>query len=122
MTYRCMKCGNNSQDEVQECKVCGMNSGFIQVTEDNKDTIPFPSNPFDYADIDHNTDHNFCNDKEGICPCGVFIAHLINKKCNVIETAVPKEPLHSGCYCKSSASPCGHSISHRLTDPCTGQP
>ena len=122
MTYRCMKCGNNSQDEVLECKACGVTSGFIQVTEENKDTIPFPSNPFDYADLDPNIDHNFCNDKEGICPCGVFIAHLIDKKCNVIDTAIPKEPLHSGCYCKASVSPCGHSISHRLTDPCTGNP
>lgn len=125
MTYRCMRCGNNilaQSDENLECQICGMTSGFIQVTEENKDTIPFPSNPYDYCTTDDGFDINFCNDTEGVCPCGVYIAHLIDKKCNVIETAVPKEPMRSDCYCKESVSPCGHSVSHKLIDPCTVQP
>jgi hypothetical protein len=115
-----MKCGNNLEaatDKGLICNACGMDSGFIEVTEENKHTIPFPSNPHDYSDLDP-----FCNDQEGVCPCEVFTAHLINKKCNQIETAVAKEPLYDTCQCKAEVSPCGHSISHRLTDPCTGQP
>lgn len=120
-----MKCGNNIEslsDEGLKCKICGRTSDFIEITEENKDTIPFPTNPYDYADIDRSIDPNFCNDKEGICPCGVYTAHLVNKICNLIETAIPKEPLYPHCECKASLSPCGHSISHRLTDPCTGKP
>jgi hypothetical protein len=115
-----MKCGNNLESlsyEGLSCHTCGMDSGFIQVTEENKHTIPFPTHPYEYSDIDP----NLCNDKEGICPCGVYTAHLINKRCNLIETAIAKEPLYPHCQCKSSLSPCGHSISHRLVDPCTGQ-
>jgi hypothetical protein len=107
--YRC-RCGNNITaltDEGLSCYTCKSKSEFVQV--------------FDESSIDP----TFCNDqdgsKEGICPCGVFIAHLINRRCNVIETAVAKEPLGSDCHCMSAISPCGHSISHRLIDPCTVQ-
>jgi hypothetical protein len=121
-----MKCGNtiiSQSGQDLECnKYCGMTSGFVQVTEENKDSIPFPTQPYleDYRD--GQPYDTFCNDVEGVCPCGVFTAHLINKKCDLIETAVPKEPLYPHCQCKSSLSPCGHSVSHRLVDPCTGQP
>ena len=121
-----MRCGNtilSQSGEGLECnKYCGMTSGFIQVTEENKDSIPFPTNPYDYVDPDKEIDNRPCNDNEGICPCGVYIAHLIDKKCNVIETAVPKEPLYPQCSCKASVSFCGHTVSHRLTSPCTAKP
>ncbi len=124
-TYMCSKCGNKiTSQSVQdlECnKYCGMTSGFIEVTEENKDSLPFPTNPYQYDDPDRQPEDAFCNDREGICPCGVFTAHFVDKKCNLIETAVPKEPLYPYCQCRSSLSPCGHLVSHRLTDPCTGQ-
>jgi len=127
-----MKCGNNLTaivDKGLECQTCGTNSGFIQVTEDNKNKIQFPTHLLEYLDKNNpeysGFDPNFCNDldgsKEGICPCGVFTAHLINKKCNLIDTAIVKQPLHPTCQCKSEISPCGHSISHRLTEQCTAQ-
>ena len=121
--YRCMNCGNNLTTQTNEglnCQTCGEQSDFIQVTEENKNSIPFPKN-LHFGDNEPGIDPNFCNDKEGICPCGVFIAHLINKQCDVIETATAKEPLYDTCHCKTSISACGHSISHRLTEPCTGQ-
>jgi hypothetical protein len=107
--YRC-GCGNNITaitDEGLACYICNRNSDFVQVFDESM------------------VDPTFCNDqdgsKEGICPCEVFTAHLINKKCDVINTAVAKEPIGPDCHCKADISPCGHSISHRLTDPCTGQ-
>jgi hypothetical protein len=107
--YRC-QCGNNITaltDKGLICYMCNKSSEFVQV--------------FDESMIDP----NFCNDqdgsKEGICPCEVFTAHLINKICNVIDTAVAKEPTRLDCHCRAGISPCGHSISHRLTDPCNGQ-
>jgi len=137
--YRCMKCGNNltaMTDDGLECPKCGMSSGFKQVTEENKTTLPHPTHLYEYSkqlekdpslynNLD-GIDPNFCNDldgsKEGICPCGVFTAHLINRTCNLINTAIPKEPLYPTCQCKAAVSLCGHSISHRLIDACTGQP
>lgn len=108
--YRC-QCGNNLTaltDKDLSCNTCNRTSEFVQV--------------FDESSVDP----NFCNDedgsKEGICPCGVFTAHLINRKCDVIETAVAREPIGNDCHCRAAVSPCGHSISHRLIDPCTGQP
>lgn len=107
--YRCL-CGNNLTavtDQGLICYTCGRTSDFVQ--------------SFDESTVDP----TFCNDedgsKEGICPCGVFTAHLINKKCNFIDTAIPKEPSRTDCHCRATVSPCGHSISHRLIDPCTGQ-
>jgi hypothetical protein len=108
--YRC-QCGNNLTaltDKYLICSACNSTSDFVEM--------------FDESSIDP----SFCNDedgsKEGICPCEVYIAHLINKKCNVIETAVAKEPTRDHCHCRAAISPCGHSISHRLVDACTGQP
>lgn len=122
-TYKCMNCGNNLIEETDEylhCHTCNADSGFIQITEENRDTLPFPTKLYQYSNLS-GVDPNFCNDKEGICPCGVFIAHLINKKCDVIESAIAKEPQSPECHCKAAISGCGHSISHRLIDPCTGQ-
>ena len=121
--YRCMNCGNNimaSTDEGLSCDPCSKTDQFVQVTEENQATLPFPKH-LKYAYIESEYDLNFCNDQEGTCPCGVFISHLINKTCDVIDTAVAKEPMYPTCPCSAGESPCGHSISHRVTDPCTGQ-
>jgi len=126
MTYRCTRCGNNilseSGQDLECSKYCGMKSGFIQVTEENKYKIPFPTNPYDFADPDKEADNSQSDNKYGVCPCGVFVAHVINKKCDFIETTVPKEPMYDHCQCKASVSFSQNAVSHRLTDPCTGKP
>lgn len=106
--YKCTECGNHittNRDDGLICQKCNATAGFIE--SDDQSTI----------------DPSFCNDNDQItlCPCGVFSSHLINTKCNLIETATAKEPEGPDCHCKSGVSPCGHSVSHRVVDPCIGQ-
>lgn len=56
----------------------------------------------------------------GISPCGEYVAHDKNIKCNVIETTELKEspPGPKTCSCRTDSCPCGDFISHKVYDPC----
>lgn len=85
--YRCMRCGNNSFLEKQiaePCQICDVETQIVLVTEENRHTLPQPSNPIT-LEIDINNPGKSCNCKAGTCPCGEFIAHRIDQPCTVLK-------------------------------------
>lgn len=51
LTYRCLVCGNNTLEVIEEgtvltCLKCEGAPELTLVTEENKDTLPQPTNPF----------------------------------------------------------------------------
>jgi len=83
VTYRCMTCGNNiisEQDKYPKCNSCNKETILLLVTEENKDRLPFPTNPIGMEDPSKS-----CQCKAGTCPCGKFVAHRIDEPCNSNE-------------------------------------
>ena len=79
LTFRCMKCGNNLEFETAEgieCNSCGKGTIMILLTEENKNSLPFPTNPINRKEVDFNDPSKTCQCAPGICPCGKFVSHL----------------------------------------------
>ncbi|MEY3378341.1 MAG: hypothetical protein RLZZ328_1509 [Bacteroidota bacterium] len=79
LTFRCMKCGNNLEFETAdgaECNICGKGTMLVLVTEENKNSIPFPTDPAPGSRLDPSKK---CQCAPGLCPCGKFVAHLVTE-------------------------------------------
>jgi hypothetical protein len=88
LTYRCMKCGQNEPAELgvfPECSMCKEETIMVVVTDKNKDSLPFPTNPRGRAEIDFNDPSKNCQCRAGTCPCGKFVAHAVKDPCNSYE-------------------------------------
>lgn len=117
-TYRCMKCGNNLEAELDiglVCHICDESSGFIEVTEKNIGKIPFPTHMHKY---NPDFDPNICNDRPGFCPCGDFITHPITEPCNIINGEVEKQTRTWDCQCTTAFCSCGAYVAHKVDEPC----
>jgi len=82
LNFRCMKCGNNLYYETAndvECNLCGKGTIIVLVTEENKNSIPFPTNPKNKKEFDFNDPSNTCQCASGLCPCGKFVAHPVTE-------------------------------------------
>lgn len=82
LNFRCMKCGNNLYFETEndvECNICGKGTVIVLVTEENKNSIPFPTNPHNKKEFDLNDPYGTCQCAPGLCPCGKFVAHPVTE-------------------------------------------
>jgi hypothetical protein len=83
LTYRCMKCGNNITPDMYEgqpkCNLCEVVTMLVLITEENKNSIPHPTDPKGKKEIDFNNPSATCQCAPGLCPCGKFVAHLASE-------------------------------------------
>jgi hypothetical protein len=81
-----MRCGDHITIESNPtdgyCYKCESKTIFAVVTEENKDSLPFPTNPIGMKNIDFNDPGKNCQCRAGTCPCGKFVAHAISDPCN----------------------------------------
>ncbi len=87
------------------------------VTEDNKNSLPFPPNAGKYADIDPNV----CRDSTGFCPCGDYYTHPADEPCDVINAEVKKQQRTWDCQCGTESCPCGAYVAHKVEEKCTAK-
>ena len=74
LIFRCMKCGNNLEFESAndiECNTCGKGTIMVLVTEENKNSLPFPTEPAPGSRLDPS---ETCQCAPGLCPCGKFVS------------------------------------------------
>jgi hypothetical protein len=77
--YRCLRCGMNMQceeGETQACIICEEKAIFVVVTEENRESLPFPTHPYGKEDP-----AKVCQCATGRCPCGKYVAHAVNEPC-----------------------------------------
>ncbi len=58
-------------------------------------------------------------DNIGFSPCGEYVAHKSDLKCDVMGTVVEKGS-HE-CHCRTDYCPCGAFLSHKISEPCTAK-
>lgn len=117
--YRCNKCGNHFTLETVEgliCYTCGSDK-FTQVTEENKNKLPFPTHLGQYEPIDPNV----CRDAPGFCPCGDYITHPVDEPCDVINDEPDKQTRTWDCQCTTTSCKCGAYVAHKVDEPCTAK-
>jgi hypothetical protein len=60
-------------------------------------------------------------DNIGISPCGEYVAHKSDLKCDVIGTVVEASLEPHECQCRTDFCPCGEFLSHKISEPCTAK-
>ena len=86
-----MRCGNHVPVEAaqnQYCLICEMKTVFVIVTEENKDSLPFPTLMDKY--LNAGEPGKTCQCRAGTCPCGKFVAHKIDDPCNANDFIDPE--------------------------------
>ena len=57
-------------------------------------------------------------DNVGFSPCGEYVSHVSNKKCDMSNVLVEVLP-ETVCTCRTDYCPCGEFLSHKISEPCT---
>ena len=57
-------------------------------------------------------------DNIGFSPCGEYVAHKNDVKCDVVGTVIEVSLDPHECHCRTDSCPCGEFLSHKISDPC----
>jgi len=64
------------EGEAPSCTICEAKAIFVVVTEENRDSLPFPTHPYGREDPEKK-----CQCATGRCPCGKYVAHAVAEPC-----------------------------------------